>query len=84
MATDGSITVQTVTQVTQPTLDFTPTGTGGLQFSWTGSFKLQVQTNSLAVGLSTNWVDYPGGGASGVTVPIDATKGVMFFRLTTH
>jgi len=79
LALDGSITVATVTA--PPTLNVAHTG-NNLQFSWTGSgYKLQAQTNSLSVGISNNWGDYPGGGTSPVTVPIDATKGSVFFRL---
>lgn len=80
LAGDGSISVASITIVTPPTLNYTAIS-NSLQFSWTGGFKLQAQTNSMNVGLSTNWVDYPGGGASPVTVPIDATKGSAFFRL---
>ena len=58
LAVDGSISV-----IAPPTLNFTHTG-NSIQFSWTGSFKLQAQTNSLSVGLGTNWMDYPGGGTS--------------------
>jgi fibronectin-binding autotransporter adhesin len=79
LATDGSITVNSLI-VGQPTLNFAQVG-NSLQFTWSGSFKLQSQTNSINVGLSSNWGDYPGGGVSGVTVPIDATKGTVFFRL---
>lgn len=61
-------------------LNWTNTGSG-LRFSWSGGFKLQAQTNSLNVGLRTNWADYPGGGTSPVTVPIDAAQGTVFFRL---
>jgi fibronectin-binding autotransporter adhesin len=75
---DGSITVSTVTA--PPTLNFTTTG-NSLQFTWTGSFKLQAQTNSLSVGISNNWGDYPGGGTSGVTVPVNVANGSVFFRL---
>jgi fibronectin-binding autotransporter adhesin len=81
LAVDGSISVATVLVVTPPTLTFTPIGGNSLQFSWTGSFKLQSQTNSINVGISNNWVDYPGGGTSPVTAPIDVTKGTVFFRL---
>ncbi|MGA2748936.1 MAG: hypothetical protein ABSG59_09190 [Verrucomicrobiota bacterium] len=45
------------------------------------SFKLQAQTNSISVGISTNWADYPGGGTSPVTVAIDGTTETVFFRL---
>jgi autotransporter-associated beta strand protein len=80
LAVDGSISV---TSVSVPALNFTNNG-GSLQFSWDssfGSYRLQSQTNSLDTGLGTNWVDYPGGGTGPVTVPIDTTKGTVFFRL---
>jgi hypothetical protein len=53
-----------------------------LTFSWPGSFKLQAQTNSVDVGLGSNWSDYPGGAFSPVSVPVDATASTVFFRLT--
>jgi hypothetical protein len=64
-----------------PTLNYTNTG-NGLQFTWTGSFKLQSQTNTLNTGLGTNWFDYPGGSSSPVNVPVDAANGAVFFRLS--
>ena len=82
LAVDGSISVSTLI-TTQPTLNFTNTG-ASLQFSWSdpyNSFKLQAQTNSINVGLSTNWADYPGGGTSPVTVPIVKTNATVFFRI---
>jgi len=79
LSTNGN-TIQLNITVAPPTLAFTQTGSN-LQFSWTGSFKLQAQTNSLNVGVSTNWTDYPGGGTSPVTLPMDATQGTVFFRL---
>jgi autotransporter-associated beta strand protein len=63
-----------------PELKFTQTSSA-LQFSWTGNFKLQAQTNSLGIGLGTNWGDYPGGSSSPVTVPVDPAQGSVFFRL---
>jgi autotransporter-associated beta strand protein len=68
--------------VNAPTLNVSQSG-NNLNFSWSGSFKLQAQTNSLNVGISTNWFDYPGGGSSPVTVPLDAANGAVFFRLST-
>ena len=70
----GNLTIDTLPVTTPPTLSYTNLG-GSLQFSWTGSFKLQSQTNSLSTGLNTNWNDYPGGGTSPVTVTVDPTKG---------
>ena len=81
LAVDGTITVQTVTSGA-PTLTFTPSG-GNWVFTWPGTgFKLQAQTNTLAVGLSSNWSDVPGGSTSGVSVPAPiAGNPAVFFRL---
>jgi len=68
--------------VPQPTLTFTNTGGGNLQFSWTGTFKLQAQTNALNTGLGTNWFDYPGGDTSPVNVMVDPGQPSVFFRLS--
>jgi autotransporter-associated beta strand protein len=80
LSVDGTVRVTGI--AAPPTLGFTQIGTS-LQFTWTGAYKLQAQTNSLAVGISTNWFDYPGGGTSGVTVPMDPDNGTVFFRLST-
>jgi hypothetical protein len=61
-------------------LSYKPAGRD-LIFNWTGGgFKLQTQTNSLTVGLGTNWVDVPGGGTSGGSVPVTASP-AAFYRL---
>jgi fibronectin-binding autotransporter adhesin len=75
---DGVITVVSV--AAGPTLDYTPLGNGVLQFSWTGAFKLQWQTNSLAVGLAGNWNDYPDTN-NPVNVTNNPTIPAAFFRL---
>ena len=75
----GTLTF-TSTVVAPPTLNFTNSG-GNLQFSWTGSFKLQSQTNTLSTGLGVNWFDFPGGSTSPVNVPVDGANGAVFFRL---
>jgi glucose/arabinose dehydrogenase len=51
--------------------------------SWpVAGVRLQVQTNSLAVGLSTNWVDVPGSTATNqVVFPINPANGSVFYRL---
>lgn len=78
---DGVITVVSVSA--GPMLNFTDIGGGSLQFDWTGSYKLQWQTNSLTTGLNTNWVDYPGGGTSPVSVTVNPAIPSAFFRLAT-
>jgi fibronectin-binding autotransporter adhesin len=77
LAVDGSISVATAAP---PTLNVVNNGTS-LQFSWTGSFKLQAQTNALNIGLTGIWHDYPGGGTSPVNVPIVPSQPSVFFRL---
>jgi autotransporter-associated beta strand protein len=79
LAADGSIRVISI--IPLPTLNFTLTGGNNLRFTWAGSFKLQAQTNSPAAGLGTNWVDFPGGGTSPVSVPLGVTNAAVFFRL---
>jgi pectin methylesterase-like acyl-CoA thioesterase len=69
-----------VTTPVPPTLGYTYTG-GTLEFHWTGNFKLQAQTNHLAAGLGSNWVDVPGGGTSPVSIGSDPAAGAVFFRL---
>lgn len=63
-----------------PTLNVSQSG-NTLTFSWTGTYKLQSQTNNLSTGLSGNWSDYPGGNASPVNVTINPANGSVFFRL---
>jgi autotransporter-associated beta strand protein len=76
LVTDGVIKLA----LARPTIAVLNNGSS-LTFSWTGSYVLMAQTNSTSVGLSTNWYDYPGGNVSGVTAPIDVTKGTVFFGL---
>jgi fibronectin-binding autotransporter adhesin len=79
LAVDGSVTVGTLI-TTQPAINIGNITRTNLQFSWSdpyNSFKLQAKTNSL----TTNWVDYPGGGTSPVTVPINRANGSVFYRL---
>src|SRR5262249_23513128 len=78
LTSNGSIKV--VSAGGSPTLGFTSSG-GVLQFTWTGSFKLQAQTNALGTGVYTNWSDYPNGGASPVNVTNDPANPTVFFRL---
>jgi hypothetical protein len=46
-------------------------------------WRLQCQTNALAAGLGTNWFDVAGAtGTNGISLPINATHGSTFYRLT--
>lgn len=72
--------VSVVAAPTSTTLHFTDLGGGVYQFSWTGAFKLQYQTNPASVGLANNWMDYPN-----PSNPINVTNNLAvptaFFRL---
>jgi hypothetical protein len=78
LAVDGSISV------TAPTLNFINLGGTSwtdLQFSWTGSYKLQFQTNSINVGLSTNWMDWDVTNNPLIISINNAMTRTVFFRL---
>ena len=80
LAVDGSIKVVS-SVVTPPVLGVTQSG-NTLNFSWSGAYKLQSQTNALNAGLSSHWYDYPGGGTSPVNgVTINPANATVFFRL---
>ena len=69
---------------TQPSVA-TAVGGGGVSLSWpldhTG-WILQVQTNSVAVGLGTNWVDVASStGTNQMFFPVNTGNGSVFYRL---
>jgi autotransporter-associated beta strand protein len=58
---------------------------GVLQLSWSNStWSLQMQTNSLATGLSTNWTTLipANSGINSTNIVVDPTKPTVFYRLT--
>ena len=80
LAVDGTVVV-----ATKPVLNWQTTTTNSIVFSWptnSGAFHLQTQTNSLAQGLGTNWVNVIGGSNPPVNIRIGTTNGSVFFRLT--
>jgi autotransporter-associated beta strand protein len=77
LAVNGTLAISSAA----PTLGVSQSG-NVLTFSWSGAgLKLQAQTNSLNVGLSNNWFDYPGGETSGVSATINPANAAVFFRL---
>jgi endoglucanase len=56
-----------------------------LQLDWPADhtgWQLQSQTNSLATGLGTNWVNIPGSALTNqITMPVNPASGAVFFRL---
>jgi hypothetical protein len=86
LAVDGTIAVVGPGTVNPNPTNLTFTvGGGNLTLSWpldhTG-WTLQVQTNSRAVGLSTNWFDVSGSTTTNaITLPAGTPNGAVFYRL---
>ena len=70
----GTLTVTGYTA--QTTLGVSRSG-NTLSLTWTGSARLQSQTNSL----TGAWYDYPGGSLSPVNVTINQSNGSVYYRL---
>ncbi|MGH7952072.1 MAG: beta strand repeat-containing protein, partial [Limisphaerales bacterium] len=87
IATLGSIKVLNgaIGVNTTPTNIVATVSGGNLMLSWPADhtgWTLQVQTNSLSVGISTNWVDVPGSATvDSMTVPIGTANGTVFYRM---
>ena len=73
-----------VTAIARPTLAIQPLP-GAVKLSWQiagGTWRLQSQTNSLAVGLGTNWVDVADANATNeINVATSPATGSVFYRL---
>jgi len=82
LAVDGSISVVSVGPGSPEPITFTLSG-GNLNLNWpTVGWRLQVQTNSLATGLNTNWATVPNSTAvNAVSLPANASNPSVFFRL---
>lgn len=83
LAVDGSVTVTAVQPA--PTISATVTGSQlnlSWPAAWIGGVHLQSQTNTLAVGLSNNWVTIPGTDLSNTySTAINPTNRAVFYRL---
>jgi hypothetical protein len=73
--------VLSVVGAAAPALTWTNLGGGVLEFTFDATSKLVWQTNALSVGLRDNWVDYPGGDTSPVSVTNDPAIPATFFGL---
>jgi autotransporter-associated beta strand protein len=87
LAVNGTITLTNggiVIPSTPPPITFAVSG-NTLTLSWPGSYLgyiLQVQTNTLQVGLSTNWVDVPNSASvTSTNMVINRANGTVFYRL---
>jgi autotransporter-associated beta strand protein len=86
LAVDGSIVALTGAVSTTPVTLTNSFSGGNLTLTWptdhTG-WSLQVQTNTRAVGLGTNWFAVPGSSATNsVTIPTSQADPTVFYRLT--
>jgi autotransporter-associated beta strand protein len=84
--TNGVLTVVSVgPDLSQNQLTNNVTGGGTtLSLSWSSGWKLQVQTNSLSVGLGSNWVTLTDGTTTSTNVPIVPSNPSVFYRLINH
>jgi autotransporter-associated beta strand protein len=88
LAADGSITLVSGGSSgvnTNPTNIVVSASGGTLTLSWPADhtgWRLQVQTNPLTMGLNTNWFTVPNSTTvNSVSIPMDVTKGSIFYRL---
>ncbi len=83
LAGAGSLRVQTI--ATNPTNITAVVSGGQYDLSWPAShtgWRLQAQTNSLSVGLSSTWFEVAGSTSTNhVIIPINPANGSVFFRL---
>ncbi len=82
--TSGLATSGTLRIVSRPNLTFQLTG-DVLDISWPADqigWRLECQTNSLGVGISTNWFTVPNSTSTNLLLlPIEPAEGSVFFRL---
>jgi hypothetical protein len=86
LAANGSLTVVVAATVnTTPTNLVAVVNGGNLELSWPADhtgWRLQAQTNTLATGFNTNWVDVAGSATvNAVTNVINPAKGSVFYRM---
>lgn len=84
LATNGTLAVVNAISTVPVALLCTSDGTR-LQLSWPADhtgWHLEAQTNSLAVGIYTNWVTVPGSSSTNsFSLPMNAANGGVFHRL---
>jgi hypothetical protein len=85
LAIDGTVAVHSAASTT-PTSITTSVSGNTLQLSWPADhtgWRLEVQTNNLVVGLSSNWFSIAGSSATNqFSLPIDPANASVFLRLT--
>lgn len=85
LTVDGTIAVVSPVNPTPTNLVAFLTN-GNLMLSWPADrtgWRLELQTNSLATGLGTNWFTVPGSATTNrIILPVDSGSGSVFFRLS--
>jgi autotransporter-associated beta strand protein len=84
LAVDGTIAVVSPVNTAPTNITYVLNG-NTLQLSWAGDYtgwRLEVQTNTLAAGVGTNWVTVPGSTTTNLLLlPISDVQGSVFYRL---
>ena len=84
LAVDGTIAVSSTVASNPTNITFSVNGST-LALSWPADHTgwiLQTQTNSITVGLGTNWIAVPGSSAVNQTnIVMNSANGSVFFRL---
>ncbi|MCO5053914.1 MAG: PA14 domain-containing protein [Verrucomicrobiae bacterium] len=84
LAVDGTIAITSLV-ATDPVNLTSTFNANELILTWPADhtgWRLQVQTNALAQGLSDNWVDVPDSSTTNwFTIPVDPSVGTVFYRL---
>ena len=84
LAVDGTLAVISTISTVPPTLTYTVSGSN-LTLSWPADhlgWRLLVQTNTLDVGLNTNWFTWPNStNLTSVSISIKSANPSVFFRL---
>jgi hypothetical protein len=80
----GTLTIGSAIPTTTTNLTYSVSG-GVITLQWPANYlgwSLQVQTNSVAKGLSTNWVTIPGTASVTTTnLPVMTANGSVFYRM---
>ena len=84
LAIDGSIQVVNAVNTAPPVMTNTYNA-GTLTLAWPADhlgWRLQVQTNAITTGITTNWLTWPNStNLTSVSVQVDPTQPTVFFRL---
>jgi autotransporter-associated beta strand protein len=84
LTTDGTLRLTVTVNTTPTNITFAVNG-NQLNLSWPADhtgWRLQVQTNSVSVGIGNNWVDVPGStGVNSMNFTIDPANGTVFYRM---